>query len=270
MDIRIDTKLLQHPKTIKLYRRLGAEGVLSLIRLWLWAAENRPTGYLLGLSEEDIDLIAGAGQTGPDQTGPDQTRPTSFCAVAKELSWIDVAEDGTLVLHEWSHYNPWAADAPTRSDKARFSKLASVAPAAYIQLVKEGKTSITADEYREVIAQMGGPPAKRQRTDNAAPTPNPSPNPSQSLDNRPDPGGAAVDTVDKILRAYRAFPGYRAELEVKERGWIEGLIQRFGELDIVEEIRKAHSWITLKEDFSIRNSRAYLIKWLERVQKERN
>lgn len=263
MDIRLDTKFFQHPKTMKLYRRLGAEGVLSLFRLWLWAAENRPTGYLLGLSSEDIDLIAG-GQTRPDPT--DQNQTVSFCQLAKEYGWIDT-EGETLVLHEWNQYNPWVADAPNRSDKARFSKLASVAPAAYFRLAQEGRTSITAEEYRDIVKNMA--PTKRQRNADEVPTENngrtaPIPNPAPAPVKRTDPD------MDKLLMAYRRFPGYRAELEVKEREWLHGLSERFKDLDVLEEVEKAKSWINLKQDFSVRNSRAYLTRWLERVQKERS
>ena len=38
IDIRLKLDLFEHPKLQKLRRRLGAEGVLSLLRLWLWAS----------------------------------------------------------------------------------------------------------------------------------------------------------------------------------------------------------------------------------------
>lgn len=254
MDIRLDTKFFGHPKTMKLLRRLGPDGVLSLLRLWCWAAENRPTGVLHGLDGEAVDLIA-AGST--DQA--DQTDQASFFQVAKGLGWIDLGEDGVLRLHEWAQYNPWAADAPNRSDKARFSKLASVAPEVYYKFVQEGRNSITAEEYRTAL---------RQRADNAPttkhvdrPAPNPSPSPAPGTDN---------DPMRTLLKVYRGFPGYRAELEYKERAWLQTLIERFQELDIVEELGKARRWIELKQDFQIKNSRGYITKWLERVQKERS
>lgn len=253
MDIRIDTRFFSHPKTMKLISRMGADGVCSLLRLWLWSAENRPSGFLHGLNDEDIDLIAGGGQIRPDQTSS-----SSFTQLAKELGWIDTGEDGGLYLHEWAQYNPWVSDAPSRSDKARFSKLASVAPAAYFKLVEEGRNSITAEEYRAVVNQMNDSPAKRKRAAYIAPAPSPSPSPAPALD------------MNQLLRVYRDFPGYRAELEYKERIWLGELEKRFSELDITEELKKAKSWIELKQDFQVKNSRAYIIKWLERVQKERS
>lgn len=57
-DIRLSTEFWQHPKTRKLAKRLGLEGVRSLQILWLWAARNRPDGNLGGMDWEDIELAA--------------------------------------------------------------------------------------------------------------------------------------------------------------------------------------------------------------------
>lgn len=283
MDIRVDTKFFQHPKTLKLLRRLGPAGVVGLWRLWVWAAENRQTGYLLGLGPDDVDLIAWPDQDQTDQTGQgsgsDQGR-VSFCQVAKELGWIDETEDGRLCLHEWSQHNPWAADAPTRSDKARFSKLASVAPAAYLELAREGRNSITAEEYRAVVgALMPGKQrnANETPTDNngrSAPSPSPSPSltPSPSHDKKEGQAPSPVDNVDKLrplIIFYRGFPGYHSEEATKEREWLQGIVTRFGELDVLEELKKAQGWLRL-QDFQVKNAKAYIIKWLERVRKERS
>lgn len=58
-DCRISTTALNHPKIVKLKRRLGAEGVLSLLTLWAWTASERPNGALDGLDEEDLAIVAG-------------------------------------------------------------------------------------------------------------------------------------------------------------------------------------------------------------------
>ena len=57
-DIRLSIGFLDHPKTVKLQRQLGEAGVLSLLRLWLWAAQNRPSGILIGMDEDDIEIAA--------------------------------------------------------------------------------------------------------------------------------------------------------------------------------------------------------------------
>ena len=57
-DIRIDGEFLDHPKTQKLIRRLGLEGLFSLQALWIWCAKNRPDGDLSGMDDEDIAIAA--------------------------------------------------------------------------------------------------------------------------------------------------------------------------------------------------------------------
>ena len=54
-DIRLSVGFFDHPKIIKLERQLGLEGVTALLRLWLWAAQNRPSGILSGMDGEDIE-----------------------------------------------------------------------------------------------------------------------------------------------------------------------------------------------------------------------
>ncbi|MDG4549850.1 MAG: hypothetical protein P9F19_01365 [Candidatus Contendobacter sp.] len=62
--MKINTATLNHPRVIKLKRRLGADAVLSLIALWAWAESERPDGILTGMDEEDLAIVA--GWTGDD------------------------------------------------------------------------------------------------------------------------------------------------------------------------------------------------------------
>ncbi|MDG4594223.1 MAG: hypothetical protein P9F75_00765 [Candidatus Contendobacter sp.] len=57
--MNITTATLNHPKVIKLKRRLGTDAVLSLFTLWAWAEQERPDGILSDLDEEDIAIAAG-------------------------------------------------------------------------------------------------------------------------------------------------------------------------------------------------------------------
>ncbi|MEM3449648.1 MAG: hypothetical protein QXP38_12390 [Nitrososphaerota archaeon] len=56
-DIRIKTTFLTHHKT-RLKRKLGTEGVLSLIALWLYVAQYRPDGYISDLEPEDSVAVS--------------------------------------------------------------------------------------------------------------------------------------------------------------------------------------------------------------------
>gem|GEM_PF-3376415 len=45
-DIRIVVDFFAHPKTVKLERCLGLEGVKALLLLWAWAEKHRSNGDL--------------------------------------------------------------------------------------------------------------------------------------------------------------------------------------------------------------------------------
>lgn len=105
-DIRLSVGFWQHPKTRKLVKRLGLEGVRSLQILWLWAAQNKPDGQLTGMDWEDIELAA-------DWEGDEHAFFDHCLGV-----WIDEGEDCYL-LHDWEEHNPWQAEAAARSEQAR-------------------------------------------------------------------------------------------------------------------------------------------------------
>ena len=78
-DIRLSVGFWEHPKTIKLIRRLGLEGARSLQILWLWATQNRSDGVLSGMDAEDIEIAAKW-----------DGEPTALYRVLTELGFIDL------------------------------------------------------------------------------------------------------------------------------------------------------------------------------------
>jgi len=134
-DIRLSVGFFDHPKTIKLERQLGLPGVVSLIRLWLWAAQNRPSGVLSGMDEEDIEIAARwNGEQG------------AFNAVATAVRFFDCV-DGVYHIHDWQAHNAWQADAENRSDASRLSRMAKTFPDAYKMLEEAGIKGISRDVY---------------------------------------------------------------------------------------------------------------------------
>lgn len=105
-DVRLYVGFWQHPKTKKMVKRLGLEGVRSLQILWLWVTQNRPDGNLTGLDWEDIELAA-------DWQGEERAF-FDYCLG----TWIDETEDG-LYVHDWEQHNPWQSGSEERSNKAR-------------------------------------------------------------------------------------------------------------------------------------------------------
>ena len=282
-DIRLDVDLFNHPKTKKLKRQLGLEGVFSLIKLWMWAAKNRPEGKLINLDIEDIEIAA-------EWEG----KPGTFHATLVTLRWLDVInQDGNEIyaLHDWLDHNTWVADSVNRGDRARLSRLAGSHPKLYTQLIEAGKESITRDEYLTLTKSYDRQTTSddRQTTVNAASTPPPSPSPSPSPDpvikedkdtknqkgRQTDPPNltqAQQETLE--FRAKQCagllpkFGGYSARSD--DAAWFESLYTdpKNAGIDIYREVRDALKW-TNKKDLVVKNVRAYIVNWLEKLQKTR-
>ena len=118
-DIRLSVGFFDHPKIIKLERQLGLEGLTALLRLWLWAAQNRPSGILSGMDCEDIEIAARW-----------QGEPTAFNAVATALRLLDNVA-GTHQIHDWQQHNTWQSDAENRSNASRMARMAKTHPEIY-------------------------------------------------------------------------------------------------------------------------------------------
>lgn len=134
-DIRISVEFWSHPKTGRLIRDIGLEGVRSLQILWCWVATNKPDGILSGMDDFDIEFAA-------DWRGD----PGKFFS-AIDGRWID-CEDGVLMVHDWLEHNPWASDATNRSDIARLSRLGRENKENAKILRELGVTGITKKEYQ--------------------------------------------------------------------------------------------------------------------------
>ena len=106
-DIRLQISFLQHPKTVKLRKRLGDGAVLSMISLWFFAAQNRPDGFLLGMDDEDIEIASNwNGDNG------------LFVKTLVNLRWLE-RKDGVCQIHDWQENNPYVAETGQRSEYAR-------------------------------------------------------------------------------------------------------------------------------------------------------
>lgn len=125
-DFRVSVDFFSHHKARKLQKRLGASGLVGLMRLWAYAAKVRTDGDLSGMNSEDVELAA-------EWEGEDGI----FCATLLEVGFIDQGETG-LLLHDWAENNAWAAEAADRQDKARFSRLATVNRPAFEKLKATG------------------------------------------------------------------------------------------------------------------------------------
>ena len=134
-DFRVHVDFFDHFKTIKLERQLGYESVISLMRLWAWAAKNRPDGIFSGMDADDIEIAARwNGEQG------------AFNAVVTSLKFLDFV-DGTYRLHDWKDYNEWQAEAENRSDASRLSRMAKTYPDVYKKLEQAGIKGLSREVY---------------------------------------------------------------------------------------------------------------------------
>jgi hypothetical protein len=144
VDIRICTSFPGHRKTLKLIRRLGAEAVLCLLRLWTYTREYRFDGVLSGMDIEDIEIAAGWNG-----------EPGRFVVECKDIGWLDLRDDGAYECHDWIDHQPWAIGEDIRADEARFKRLAQVVPAEYKRLKDLGVTRISKLDYEAARRSSG-------------------------------------------------------------------------------------------------------------------
>ena len=107
IDIRLSLEFFDHPKIGKLEKRLGLEGVLCLLKLWAWAAKNRPSGKLEGLDIEDVEFVARwKGDEG------------EFVAALLAMRLLDEVSCG-FAIHDWEDHQAYASKSDERSSKAK-------------------------------------------------------------------------------------------------------------------------------------------------------
>lgn len=106
-DARISVAFPNHPKSIKLKRRLGSDGLLSLITLWLHVAQNKSSGVLTNMNTEDIEIAAQWNGESDE-----------FIKTLIDLRLLDYKNE-TYSIHNWKKNNPYAFHADERSEKAK-------------------------------------------------------------------------------------------------------------------------------------------------------
>jgi hypothetical protein len=108
-DVRIATNYPDHPKTLKLKKMLGAEGVMSHIFLLCFVARVTPSGVLTDMDAKDI---AEAAKWRGD--------PHEFVDTLHELRLLDQNSE-TYSVHDWQEHNYYCVSSKARSRSARRS-----------------------------------------------------------------------------------------------------------------------------------------------------
>ena len=112
-DIRVRLGFFKHPKTKKLRRRLGGDGVECFMQLWCFCAETpgRARGDLEGLDDEEIAMASGW-----------EGDPDLFVRALVEVRYLDGAP-GMYRVHDFSEHQPFVSSGPDRSEAARANAL---------------------------------------------------------------------------------------------------------------------------------------------------
>lgn len=185
-DIRLAISFWDHPKTIKLKRRLGYEGVESLQRLWCFCAQYKQDGILVDMDADDIEI---ASRWVGD--------PGLFVDTLVSLRWIDANRNAdsnanrnadsiksayaehTFSLHAWEENNGFVAHAKERSDQAR-----KAARARWEKKTggKNGKNCkqppVNINKNADSITTSNAAANANSNAECNAPYPNPTPNPN--------------------------------------------------------------------------------------------
>ncbi len=182
-DIRISLSFKNNRKRKKLFKKLGADGIISLIDLWLSVAENRPSGILTGYDQDDIEIDAcWNGKSG------------DFFKAILECKFIN-ENNGVYEMHNWSTRQSWVFASENRSDKARFSRMAKTHKDLYEKLKSEDVNAISKIDYVELTnaqRSVNESLTDRERTVEEVVTPAPAPAPS------PDPSPTPIVNINLL------------------------------------------------------------------------
>ena len=242
-DIRLSIGFFDHPKTVKLKRKLGLEGVEALLRLWMYAAQYRPGGTFTNMDLDDIEIaVRWAGQAG------------ELVKTLLEVRFLERAGD-LYRLHDWIDHNGYASGAEDRSDKARFARLAKLRPDIFRQLKQDGVDSITAEEYRKLttVERPLNDPLTEATSERSTPSPSPSPSPLPSKKEiktpREKPRGSNSPDHQWFTQwwifAFKRHTGGSFVYQKKHAGIISGLLKSLG---LVELIRRACFYLCIPDE----------------------
>lgn len=210
-DIRLHVGWVKHHKTIRLRRMLAADGPMSLLALWCYAAQHKPTGDLSGMPVDEIEAAA-------DWSGT----PGAFHAALIACRWLEA--DG--MLHDWIEEQPWASNRDERIASARRNgRLGGLAKAN-----RQAKHSEPlSDPVTEVVSGFLPPLLS-----------SPTPKETESTTVAEPP---AVPVSDPLLQRIRSFGIAAWDRDRKlTGGWAETQRRAFPALDLDREVSKAASW----------------------------
>jgi hypothetical protein len=238
-DIRLKVSFFSHLKTKRLKRELGWEGIISLIKLWMYAAVNKPKGDLSGMSAEDIAIAS-------DWEGD----PGEYLKALIDLGFLD-EQEGRLSIHDWQEHNPWAASAPERS-----RRMSDLAQKKWKKRLGVCDTQCGAHSGAQCVED-----AERN-----APYPFPIPSPSPLPSPSPNPCIDSHSHKDVVNDQRNGGDRKKGKSSFPDEQWLSEIRKKYDWLDVDRELKKAEAWcITNKKQLT----RKRFINWLNRANSEK-
>lgn len=230
-DIRIRTTFPEHPKTKKLIRKLGHCGFYSLVSLWCFTAENKPSGVLKNMDVEDI--ASAANWTGDAELFVDSLLRCGF---------LEKDDGGQLCVHDWIEHNAYAAYAPFRSEIARQNVMKRWQKRKSADVCKPASEANLIQSVLPVVSFCNTPSPNPIPTPSPNPTPSPIPNPNPIPN--PIPFQLNEEQKKKIEEVLKnAFKKGYSQIEIN-RYFSE---QAKNEIDIETAVRRLIKKIEKKE-----------------------
>jgi len=233
-DIRLSIGFFDHPKSVKLKRRLGWDGLESLLRLWFFAAQYKPDGILSGMDTEEIELAA-------KWNGDEGV----FVGALTDLRWLECSNE-TFLLHDWNDHNGYCAHAEDRKKQAQ--------KAAEARWKKRFGNSANNDDAAS-NAKGNTDSNAMSTTASNAPSPVPYPSPVPALQQKesevitslvPDVPPATPDPEPPALVGTNGKTAPRAVSAIPVAPH-DAIIAMYHE--ILPELPKVHSWTDARQKF---------------------
>ncbi len=184
-DIRVHIEFFDHAKTRRMLRELGPWGPVSLLRLWMYAAKNRPDGVLESMDADDIEDRSGWSIDQRDRAG-------EFFKYLTRNRWLDKVSRNTWKLHEWELWQPWVIEAKEREQDGRRG--------AHIKHhLQKGVSKPRSCEFCR--GTLGGLDETTREVNAPAPIPKPAPNPSPVEGERESTTNARAREADRMPMA---------------------------------------------------------------------
>lgn len=251
-DFRLQCSFFDHPKTVKLARRLGDPAVLCLLRLFAFCAKNedRMRGDLSGLDDEDLEIAAGwAGEHGV------------FARTLREVKFLDGDR-----IRDWETHQPWAANFKKRSTAAKIANLVRWHKRGQHRDEPHPDCRLCADGVRsgsDSDALRTKPDARRTKADSPDPDPDPDPV-TNSITNSNisarSPNGPSPEIEIPLVTKDGSFAVYADD--------VREFAEAYPGIDVLAELRKARSWClnNPRQRKTARGVRRFLNSWLDRAQ----